>query len=715
MSAGLPVVSLDFETASELDLRKFPVYDYAEHKSTRVLCAAYTVDDNPGVSLWSPGDPVPEPIKWVSQGSAILAAWNAQFEWVIINYLLARREGWPSVDLKYVRCTMAASMYYGYPASLDQAAPAMGLGVTKDQQGHRLMLQMARPRTREPLTWWHETDQSKYADLKAYCVQDVVVERACREALPGFLPPAEQAVWWADQRINARGVCVDKTLVKCLQKITEAENQRLNDDLAKVTGGEVTACTQVSRLLAWANGQLKAHGINHTITSLSKNDLPGLIKSAAKHQLDDLRDALAIRQEAAKSSTAKLDVLARVRAHSPRLRGTLQYYGAQRTGRWSGRLFQPQNLPRGELKAPVAVAERLARHGNLDEALKPENAGSGVTPLTSVSSLLRSCLVGPKPAFTPGAWMRRLPLYTPDLSQIEARVLPWLAGQQDVLDVFAQGKDVYAYDAKQIGSDDRQLGKVCRLGLGFGMGPPKFQDTAAAPPYNIKLDLDAAEQVVYGWRDNNPRITAYWTDLDRMFIRCALNAANGRNVRLDLVSMKDRRARPQTTITGRREANHTVTVIITLPSGRELYYRDVVIQQEELGFRITFMGIDQTTRRWARIDTYGGKLAENVTQAVARDVIALWLVSLELNGAQAGSADEHGTGHLRPVLSVHDEIVLENHWPHEGIDLQLTDRMDLINASEDLIQESFISLTETPWLAGLPLAYETKMLGRYAK
>lgn len=714
MSASkLPVVSLDFETCSQCDLKKVSALRYAEDPTTRVICAAYAVDDGP-VQLWLPGDPVPAPIRWVSAGSAILSAWNAQFEWAIIQRALSCSPAhtryphpgpvWPKIDLRYVRDTMAASTFAGYPAKLDEASRALlSTSFQKDMDGHRLMLRMSKPRKVEDdgtVRWWHEEDRDKLHALATYCMQDVVAERALRHALArttpdlsreGFLPEGEQQVWEVDQLVNERGVSVDLELVDALIDVVEVELRELDRRLDQITKGQVQKCSNPQGLAKWVNDRLQQEGVSYQVESLAKDALPGLIEAARVRGFADIQEALELRQQAAKTSTAKLYALRTATSKDHRLRGTLQYYGAARTGRWAGRVFQPQNLPRGEFPkgfSPHGLIQNVKlaqgttnRHQVFSQQLP------AVSVMSGVSSLLRSCL------WADGG---RGLLLTPDLSQIEARVICWLAGQNDVLVVFANGEDVYVYTAQKIGSrdpkGDRQLGKVCALGLGFGMGPPKFRDTAAAAPYNIMLDEATAQRVVQDWRAANPRIVQLWQDLEWAFVQV-----------LSYPGSIYRGGRSPIRFTSWRNGSG-VDVEMRLPSGRPLYYRDCLIGHDQNGRRqITFMGLDPITKRWTRIKTYGGKLAENATQAVARDVIAACLVGLENVDGVDGTDERKG---FRPVLSVHDEVVVEL------VQSRVLEKPGA-PAAQHAVADIFSQVPS--WAKGLPLAYETSTVARYTK
>jgi DNA polymerase len=354
-----------------------------------------------------------------------------------------------------------------------------------------------------------------------------------------------------------------------------------------------------------------------------------------------------------------------------RVRGQLAYYGAFRTGRFAGRLIQPQNFPRAAFKTMRLLMRYLVLAAHVDVDFIRLCWGN---PLDAVASALRGCLI---PAVGKVFIVR-------DLSQIEARVIAWLAGQQDILDVFAAGKDVYTYTQILLGLRSRQEGKVVVLGLGFGMGPGRFQENAASN--GLKFTAEECEHIVKEWRAANPKIVQFWWDLD--------NAA--KNV------IGDWHAHPAHPVTIRwvgkkielqtsRARNGSCLLTILLPSGRRLYYRNARLEQDPdnaMRVQIVYSGVDTYTKKWTDVRTYGAKLAENITQAVARDVIV----------EAALRVDAQNLGKL--VLSVHDELLFE------------VDELDA-QACEGFIS---VEINARPnWAPDLPVASEGGILRRYGK
>lgn len=633
-------VVLDVETCGTVQLPAVGAAAYFEHPDTQVTCAAYAVDAGP-IVVWRLGDPPP-----VFPEDAIFVAHNYLFEFHCWELWLARH-GWGLVpSQERWSCTMARALYHGLPASLEGVCEALHLAIKKDPDGRRLMLQMARPRdTGPPLVWWHETDKSKLIELMLYCVQDVAAERGLDQVLPE-LSATERQVFLVDGRINRRGLLVDVDLVDRMSHLAHAQMATLDQHMRNLTRQTVKSCAQVGMLQTWLHMDQQCH-----VPDLRKHSVVEAL-AAVPHAPPKARAALLTRQEAARASTKKLVAMRVGRSHDGRVRGLFQYGGAGRTLRWAGRRVQPQNFPRGTIRNVAGAVELIEQDATPDDlTLLFEDSAMGV-----LASCLRSCFV-PAPGHR---------LVVADLAQIEARVVAWLAGQKDILDVFASGADVYTYTAKQQGSSSRQFGKVLVLACGFGMGPEKFQATAAT--YGITLDIVQAINAVFDWRQNNPAIVQYWWD-----IGCAaMEVARGYGVCVGPVTLRrSRRA-----------------MRITLPSGRDLIYHHIGLEDDSKGRpNIVFMGVDPKTKQWSKQRTYGGKLVENITQAMARDVMAHAMITLDECGVPL-------------VGTVHDELLAEPYEANAKLALRLM--LD--------------TLRSTPgWAPGLPLAAEGWIGSRYRK
>ena len=623
------VASIDFETASEADLKKCGAARYAEHPSTQVLCLAWQLPTMHDPQIWIPAMPFPKPLRdWIVGGGKV-SGWNVLFEFYIWNVVLRRQlksEPVPKLRLDQLLDTMAVAAFNGLPLGLDKCAEALPqLGIRKDKVGHALMLRMSRPRDKKKLTWWHEDDPAKYRELQAYCVQDVRVERKIlMEILP--LPKRERRIWEMDAEASIRGMMLDRPLAVRMQALAEHESKKLDQRMWQVTGGLVTSTKAVGQLLTYAKG------IEPKITSLAKDQLAKWIAHLSSLTQPtplqmELEKALKLRQQAAKSSVAKLKAMLNFANEADdRMRGLYQFYGAFRTGRDAGRGPQIQNFPRGSVKDIEALIEYIWNG--------PDAAGwqlfFGVDPLEALSSALRSCVTVPD-----DKWFCSY-----DFSQIEARVTPWLAGDERMMNVFRAGRDIYVVAAADIFNclEDmvtdsmRQIGKVCVLALGFGGGVGAFQNMAKV--YGVEVDDQRADDIKTEWRDKNKRIVKFWWDLEAAAIK---TVETGQRTHVGHIKFEW----------------HQGNLHMVLPVGRPLIYREAEIGVNKFGSKcVTYMGLDQYTNQWKRIDTYGGKLCENATQAVARDVMKT--AALRLRKVV------HGALLLGPI---HDELLNEIDHP----------------------------------------------------
>lgn len=655
--------SIDFETGSHADLKKVGAAKYAEDPTTRVLCMAYRLPGGKTKS-WREGEPFPQDIiEFVRSDNGFVSGWNVLFEWWIWNVVLRRQlKSQPIPKLKLVRLidTMAVAAYNGLPLSLDKASEALPhLNIRKDMAGHALMLRMSRPRDAKADTWWHLDEPSRFDDLVSYCENDVDTERKILEYLPD-MPPRERRVWMMDARANIRGMKLDRVLVSAMKQLADVETRELDNRIFKLTNGKVASTKAVGQLLAYVQQYIP-------VRSLAKDRLQNLIAHIEKAAMPgdthlwNVLDVLKLRQKAAKSSVAKLKAMENFACNADdRMRGLTQYYGAFRTGRWAGRGPQIQNFPRGVLGKWADTLIRYVKSGGSGEGF---DLFFGVDIMEGLSSILRGCVtVEDGKVFC-----------SYDFSQIEARVLPWLAGDHDLLDVFRSGKDIYVVAASGIyrvpesavTGDQRQIGKVAILALGFGGGVGAFQSMAVN--YGLVIPDSEADQIKTDWRNANPAIVKFWYDLERAAIQCV---RYGQDRTVNFI--------------GFRMDNGNLLMV--LPSGRTLCYREAQIGTNSFGNDcVTYMGVNQYTQKWERIDTYGGKLAENATQAVARDVMADAMLLLET----VPGVDLLG--------SVHDEALMELDDPNleRGVS-------DIMNS-------------DVPWAPGLPVKADGYVSDRFRK
>ena len=683
---------LDFETRSVLDLREVGLDNYARHPTTDVWCAGFAFDDEPVDSLRGSAQGVnwvldytqemERVCDYISSGGIVLAH-NAPFEWAIWNHVLAARYKWPRMKISQMRCTMAKSYAMALPGALEKVAGAVGLEHRKDMKGHRLMLQLCAPRRIEPdgwVVWWD--DAERVGRLVAYCEQDVEVEREVDNRLVS-LTDKEQNLWVLDHEINQRGIAVDTVGVQAAIKVVESESKRLSTDVARITEGRIISVNQLAEIKSWCG----EHGL--PVAGLAKSDIVDLL--SRNDVPDDVRRVLLIRQEAGRTSTAKLEPMVLAASSDGRLRSLLQYYAAS-TGRWGGRRVQPHNLPRPKMqRAEIERCLGLMMAGRLEEIVRCHRA---LVPF--ISDALRSMLCA-----VPG----RL-LVAGDWANIEGRALMWLSGEEWKLDAFraqdnGTGPDVYLIAAGDIydcdpscftkKSPERQEGKVTELAFGFGGGVGAGQTMGKT--YGVHMTDARMDELKVIWRSRHPATVSYWYRLEESAIEAVL--------------------RPGSRTTAGPKGRHVTWRMAgsflwcKLPSGRALCYPYPKIlpvltpwgaEKEALTFmtvvdpnnrKLKSKIVDDPANRadWARVSTYGGSLSENVTQAVSRDILAEALVRVKERGWET-------------VLHVHDEIVIET--DETGNSVTVKELEDCMSVPPE-------------WTAGLPIVVEGWKGKRYRK
>jgi len=667
------IAHLDLETRSSCDLKACGLDVYSKDPTTDVHCAAYAFDDEP-VQIWTAAQPCPERLRQHIEAGGLVYAHNAAFEIALTNEVLAKRHDWPTLKPEQCRCTMCMAYAMALPGSLENAAPAVGLAERKDGLGKRVMLKLCKPNVNNDF-WTPETAPEDFRKLYAYCKTDVEVERALHHRLME-LSEQEQAVWALDYKINQNGILVDLVAIDKALALVAREKTRLDGEILKVTGGVVGSCTEVQPLVKW----VKSQGVK--ITGLAKADVLDALGG------DDLppqvRNALELRKEAAKSSTAKLVAMRDRVAGDGRIRGIHQYHGAS-TGRWAGRGVQTQNLPRCRPGIKPQDVEDIIAHLDSRDYV---DTFYGPT-LDALSDSLRGMIIAP-----PGK-----DLVAVDFKSIEAVVLAWLAGEQSVLGVYSRGEDLYVaaaakiyhVAASEISKHDprRQIGKVSVLACGFQGGVGAFQSMAKV--YDVKVPDAEAERIKVAWREAHPRIVKYWYELECAAIH-ALTSGRPMTVGLGYG--------PGRSVTFKKAGSF---LWCQLPSRRVLCYpypeiREVTTPWGEDKDALTYMTVvsnvnakilpdPSASGTWKRISTYGGSLAENVTQAVARDILAEAMLRLDQQGAKI-------------VAHVHDEAVIE--IAHD--------------APEDAVKQIETMFAAAPsWAVGLPLAAEGWRGPRYRK
>ena len=651
----LTTLSMDFETRSTIDLRKAGVYAYAEHHTTDVWCLAYAFDDG-DVQLWVPGDEPPERIVAHVQAGGELRAWNAQFERVIWCVIMVPRYGFPKPAQEQWFCTAAEAAAMALPRALGVAARVLNMPERKDDDVRGLMMRMSRPRsTKGGIVWW--TDEGRRHHLYEYCKQDVRAERAIAGRIRR-LTKHERLVYLLDQRINDRGMMLDLPLINGAQGIVNIGLERANADIKRITGGAVEKVTQVADLTRWL--QYKGLGIDNirksTVRDMLLEDGVG----------GEVRQVLEIRADAGRSSVAKLKSMRAAKCKDDRVRGLLFYHGAS-TGRWSGKLVQPHNMPRGEVDNVEQYVPAMIKR-DFDTINKEH------PPLVVVSSLLRGMLRA-----TPGSR-----LLCADFSAIEARVLAWIAMQDDLVAAFAAGAKIYEEMASRIykvpaeevakDSRERQVSKNTVLGCGFGMGAATFVEQLHKQT-GIVIDEEEGQLNVDTYRALYPLIPKFWRDINSAAIRAVaepgLVTHCGRNGAIRYVVR-----------------NHFLWCV--LPSGRSIAYclPQVVSRKtpwKELRAAVRYMGTNAYTKKWGPLHLYGGLLAENVVQAIARDLMAASMLRVERKGYPV-------------VLSVHDEILA-----------------DVPNEFGSLAEFCDLMARKPRWADGCPVSVEGWEGARYKK
>lgn len=632
MSEQLHHLSIDLETYSTVSIGAAGSYRYILDPSFEILLFAYSLDGMPvEVIDVASGQVIPLWLKNALKNPLYIKhAYNAAFEW----FALSKYLGWLPPD--QWRDTMLHALYCGYPASLDAAGRAMGLPEDKKKltTGKALIRYFCVPckpsnangnRTRN----LPKHDPAKWKLFKEYNGQDVVTEMEIDRRLSAFPVPAfVQKQWETDLTMNARGVAADMEMVSGALVIGATVKSQLMAEARQLSG--LDNPNSIKQLARWLT---EATDSDAEITSVTKETVATMLKQP---QPANVQRMLEIRQELGKTSTKKYDALETCIADDGRVRGLLQFYGANRTGRWAGRLVQVQNLPR-TYTHPLPPARQLVKDRNID-GLRLMYGSINDT----LSQLIRTAFVA-----TPGNV-----LIDADFSAIEARVISWLAGQEWRLEVFRTHGKIYEASASQMfhvpiekikkGNPEyalRQRGKVAELALGYqgGVSAMRRMDTG----HNLDdLSDDEVKGIVDRWRETNSMIRDLWNIVDSAAVTVITNGG-AQTIRSETTDAVITLACELDVITGTRY------MTILLPSGRKLYYPSSEIGVNRWGNpSVSYMGQNQTTKRWERVETYGGKLVENIVQAIARDCLAIAIENLEAQG-------------LHVVFHIHDEVVID--------------------------------------------------------
>ena len=614
-------LSIDIETRSSIDIKKAGAYRYAQSEDFRILLFAYQWGTKPVEIIdLAQGERIPERlVKALKNPDVIKHAYNAAFEWYCLN-----RAGYET-PIGQWRCTMVHGLYCGYTAGLEATGKAIGLPEDKRKLSVgkaliRYFCTPCKPTKSNGGRTWNEPKHApeKWELFKEYCKQDVVTEHEILRRLNQFpMPEDEISIWQMDVRMNAFGVRVDRELISGALHIDDVCRQVLTEEAAAITG--VDNPNSTVQLMEWLEG----NGVQ--ADNMRKDTVSELL---AGENTPEVQRMLEIRQQLGKTSIKKYMAVDAARCSDDRVRGLTQYYGANRTGRWAGRLVQMQNLPRNYLKT-LDGARKIVKAGNY-EGLR---LIYGNVPDT-LSQLIRT-------AFIPSEGNK---FVVADFSAIEARVIAWLAGEQWVNEVFATHGKIYEATASQMfhvpverikkGNPEyslRQKGKVATLALGYQGG---VNALIAMGALNMGLTEEELPDIVQRWRQANRRICDLWYAVEQAAL-AVMQTAQPQAINGLIFSLEGDVVYGQCFLT------------VQLPSGRKLFYPKPFLQENQFGkMAVHYYTVGQQTRKWEVASTYGGKMTENIVQAIARDCLAETLKRIDARGLQV-------------VFHVHDEVIID--------------------------------------------------------
>ena len=622
-------IFVDLETRSEVDIKKCVGGAYCRHESTEILCYCYAIEDGPIVRV-AQSDVTP--LREFQRDGAVFIAHNAAFEAAMFESV--------GIENAEFICTMALAQSHGLPGSLERAAKSLQLAYQKDIGGTRLINKFCKPNKEGE---FNQMDVGDMAEMLDYCQTDIEVERAIFNRIPP-LSEYEQGIFNLTRKINERGIKIDVELAKKASALATSLTADANERLKELTDNKFYSLGQTVRLKNYLNEE---YGLD-----LSGVGADELMEKLPFVQDEVCQEIIQLRLNFGKSSSAKFEKACVAVNDDDRVRQYLIYHGAG-TGRWTSHTIQLQNLPRGIDIDPDTCID-IIKHGDAQLfSLLYED------PLGAISTCIRGLFIAEKDKM----------FYVVDYASIEARVLAWLAGEKKLIKLFEEGADVYVEMAKEIfrnphltseDKSERFLGKTTVLGCGYCMGPDKFFATCVS--YGIDVTPELADKAVKTYRRTNKQIVSFWYDLERAAIA---TLRHGRTHRCGPVRFI--RARE--------------FLYCELPSGRRLAYYKPSIE----GGQMVYFTQNSQTHTFCKTHTYGGKLCENVTQAVARDIMADAMLRLEVEGFPI-------------VLSVHDEVVVED------------------RAKPDFLKVIIDIMTTLPeWAKGCPIAAEGFTTRRYRK
>ncbi len=736
-------VRCDFETQSEANLPKCGAWEYSVHKTTRVMCFAVKLSDAPKVFLFdwyfmqTPWAKLPDPFKtsWLAKihdDHYVFSAHNAYFEQVIYKNILVARLGWPEIAINKWRCNAVKVASHALPRKLGNAAEVLQVSILKDMTGYRVMMKLCKP-TKAWKAWnekrlkniereslgratvelglepikWHtpETDPDDFTVLYRYCKIDVLTEEKIDERLPDLIP-YEQINWFIDQELNMRGVRVDMPLVTKIFDIMQAEAKVMAKELDTLTMGLVSSGKSRNQIIAY----LDMEGL--TVPNLKAGTVEDLL--AGGKLSDDQKQLLLLRKALAKASTAKYKKFIEMASSDGRVRDIILFMAAS-TRRWGGKGVQPQNFPRGVIKDLDAAIYAIQNYDVEDLKML---YGNNLMPL--FSSVLRGMFIASE-----GHEM-----FVEDYNAIEARVLHWLADNEECLQLFEDGTCLYKtaaaeifdipYDEVEDDGDQRQTGKAAELGCGYQMGWKKFIK-AAWDVYRVKVSVEIAKKAVQRFRKKHYKVTEFWANCERAFIEAVKDPGTEYTVgKLRFIFKKEigflYLYLPSGSFMAYKDPRifkQMVTLYYENDLGEQMYFdeagNDVTGKPGPDGFlqagepkirykfeadKIAYMAQNGLTKKWELEYTYGGKIVENAVQSCARDVLA----------DAARRVRKHG---FIPLMHSHDELASEAPKGKFKLDV----------GKKGLYCPFYRELLETlpAWAEGLPLKASGWVGERYRK
>lgn len=611
-------LGIDIETYSSNDLPSCGVYKYVEAEDFTILLFAYSVDGGPVTCCdFAQGEELPEEILAALRDPKVVkTAFNAAFERICIS----KYYGWPLMDPAQWRCTMVRAARMGLPLSLGQCGEVLKLADGKMKEGAALIRYFSCPTRKKDGTIVRHLPSDapdRWEVFVKYNIRDVEVEQAILKIVRRLEPANfDEELYTVDQLINDRGVMIDRQLVDNAARFDEEYKQHLLAEAQELSGMDnPNSPSQIKEYLQKVTGQ-----VFQSLNKKSLDDIEDSLKYWPK-----ARKVLALRREMGKTSNKKYCAMQQCVCSDGRIHGLLQFCGAARTGRWAGRLVQVQNLPQNHLQ-DLDYARNLVKAGDLEDF--ELNYGN---PTQVLSELIRTAFIA-KPGCT---------FHVCDFSAIEARVIAWLAGETWVLDVFRKGGDIYCATASQMfgvpvekhgaNAELRQKGKIAVLALGYGGGVSALEAMGGS---RMGLSQQEEKDIMLRWREANPKIVKLWKVIELAAIRAL---QTGETITINR---------------GIEVGRHWGCLTIKLPSGRTICYPRASIGVERNdGWRgdhpiIEYEGLNQITKKWEKIRTYGGKLTENVVQSIARDILGIVILRAYRES-------------LNIVFHIHDEIIVE--------------------------------------------------------